>query len=219
MSINSFGKLQKRVGKPRAVQELCNSSVRQITGFRPSAPKGCSYSEVGREKLSNDRLGRHQLVRQPRNSDQRGPGAIDQRMLLSKKCDSTSQATSSGAAGVGLEKSAEASRADDLAHLECDLLVGWFLASGRQVVARAVGAFLVVPGSRLADQVVQVPLSHHDEVVQDLLLQSLDDTFHVRLQVRGPGRVAFASCTTGFQYIVKLSRELLPSIDYRPAHG
>ena len=79
--------------------------------------------------------------------------------------------------------STEASRADDFAHLERDLRVGWLLIRGQQMVAGTVRPFLVVPGTCLADQMVQVPFCHDYKVVQDLLLQRLDDAFQLRPQV------------------------------------
>jgi hypothetical protein len=90
--------------------------------------------------------------------------------------NSSDLAGSSRAAGVRLQEPTKFGGADDLAHLECGLRTRWFLACGRQVVAGAVRSFLVVPSLSFADQMVQVPLSHNYEVVQDLLLQRLDDS-------------------------------------------
>ena len=42
----------------------------------------------------------------------------------------------------------------------------------------------VVVGDVLVDEVIEVPLAHHDELLQALHLNALDDPFHVRVEVR-----------------------------------
>ena len=79
-----------------------------------------------------------------------------------------------------LEQPTKAGRADDLAHLERGLRLGRILAGRRQMVAGTVWPLFVVPGHRLANLAVQESLSHNQEVIKNLELEFLDDSFHVR---------------------------------------
>ena len=112
------------IAAQRAVNLSCNSSTRQISGFGSSAPKWFSYSEASGDWLSNDPNDPLGPLPQPRDHNPRGPGTSGHWVARRQK---RLDAASSRAAGVGFEESTQAGRADDFAHFERDLRIGWLL--------------------------------------------------------------------------------------------
>ena len=109
-----------------------------------------------------------------RDGGRRGVGADRSRSAADRR--SRHGHRSGGLAVVVLEQPAEALLADDLARLR------WWQASGRRwhVADALVRSALVVVVDEFADEVVQVVLTEHDEVVEALLLERLHEPLGVR---------------------------------------
>ena len=80
------------------------------------------------------------------------------------------------------------------------------------MAASRMGAIDFVVADVFTDEVVQMLLAKHQEIIQAFLLDALDDSFAARIQVRALHWQNLDLEPFGFEHIVELCRELCVAV-------